>query len=157
MVGHQLSSDLAVLAQAGPRRLLGVQALRTAWHARRDADVCERTVIDTRYDVSEALTGKSRRLVDVCGELGLEVTQPELWGISMTALHRRWLVSRTIAARERITILNLRHSLSTALVALTTTYGVRWSGQLNVNHLLMTELEGQYEWLSAPAFQALVA
>ena len=101
-------------------------------------------MVDTRYDIDDALSGKSRRLVDVCDELQLGVTQPELLGISMTALHRRWIVSQAVTARERITILNLRHSLSTALVALTTTYGASWSGQLNVNRLLMTELVGQY-------------
>jgi hypothetical protein len=113
-------------------------------------------VVDTRYDIDDALSGKSRRLVDVCDELQLGVTQPELLGISMTALHRRWIVSQAVTARERITILNLRHSLSTALVALTTTYGASWSGQLNVNRLLMTELVGQYQWLSTPVFQSLL-
>lgn len=37
------------------------------------------------------LSGASRRLVDVRGELRLDVTQPELARKSMTALHRDWL------------------------------------------------------------------
>jgi hypothetical protein len=156
VIGHQLSSDLAVLAQASSDHLPGVEALRSAWHARKVSATSDRAVVDTRYDIGEALTGTSRRLVDVCDELQLDVTQPELLGISMTALHRRWITSQVATARERITILNLRHSLSTGLVALTTAYGARWSGQLNVNRLLMAELEGQYEWLSTPVFQALV-
>lgn len=51
--------------------------------------------------------------VDVCAELRLDVTQPELRGSSMTALHRRWPQDGDVAAREKITVLNLRHSLST--------------------------------------------
>ena len=35
----------------------------------------------------------------------------------MTALHRRWLEREETSAREKITVLNLRHALSTALVA----------------------------------------
>jgi hypothetical protein len=39
----------------------------------------------------------------------------------MTALHRDWLTSADTEARERVTVLNVRHSLSTALVALRAT------------------------------------
>jgi len=35
----------------------------------------------------------------------------------MTALHRRWLELGDVTAREKITVLNLRRALSTALVA----------------------------------------
>lgn len=54
-----------------------------------------------------------RRLVDVCTGLSLDVTQPELARTSMPAWHRQWLNE----GRERISVLNLRHSLSTAQVA----------------------------------------
>jgi hypothetical protein len=69
------------------------------------------------HDAGHVLACQSRRLVDVCADLRLDVTQPELRGTSMTALHRRWLELADTTAREKITVLNLRHSLSTAMVA----------------------------------------
>jgi hypothetical protein len=46
----------------------------------------------------------------VCAELKLDVSQPELAGRSMTALHRDWLTRDDTQARERVTVLNLRRS-----------------------------------------------
>jgi hypothetical protein len=57
--------------------------------------------LDTRYDAGHLLASQSRRLVGVCVEVRLDVTQPELRGTSMTALHRRWLQDGDVAARER--------------------------------------------------------
>lgn len=154
VIGHQLCSDLAVLAaNTAPRTPRPVTAARTSWAARR-TDPHGR-IIDTRFDANHLLTGASRRLVDVCGELGLNVRQPELAGTSMTALHRRWLAHADTEARERITVLNLRHSLSAALVALRATGHGRWRPPLNVNTLLATGLDGQLRWLAHPTFQAL--
>jgi hypothetical protein len=84
------------------------------------------------------------------------VSQPELRGISMTALHREWLLNRDEVARERISVLNLRHSLSTALVALRAARRGTWDGTLNVNRLLLDQLEGAFEWCGSPAFARLV-
>jgi hypothetical protein len=77
IAGHQLCSDLAVLsANAGPKVPAALTAARQAWHERRtDSD---RRIIDTRFDAGHLLAGASRRLVDVCAELDLDVTQPEL-------------------------------------------------------------------------------
>ncbi len=97
----------------------------------------------------------SRRLVDVCTDLGLDVTQPELRG-SMTAMHRAWLATHDPELRERLTVLNLRHSLSTALVALYALGMVRWPRGFNVNRLLYQQLAGRYAWLDSPVFQRLL-
>lgn len=156
VTGHQFTSDLGVLANASPDPLPAVATARQTWLDRRHHDVAERRVIDTRYDTDHVLTCRSRRLVDVCAELRLDVTQPELRGTSMTALHRAWLTDRTREARDRISVLNLRHSLSTALVALRTTNRGRWAGTLNVNHLLATGLDGAFAWLDHPTFTDLL-
>lgn len=156
VVGHQLSSDLAVLAanaNAGPA---GVLATREAWHSRRAQPLSSRRVIDTRYDSSHLLECRSRRLVDVCTSLCLDVSQPELRGVSMTALHREWLVNRDDVARERISVLNLRHSLSTCLVALRAAHRGTWGGTLNVNRLLADQLAGTFTWFGSAAFSRLV-
>lgn len=102
------------------------------------------------------LFGRSRRLVDVCGELDLDVTQPELARKSMTALHRDWLTNRDVEARERITVLNLRHSLSTALVGLRAAGELTWPKPVNVNTMVATALAGRLGWLDHPTFRALL-
>jgi hypothetical protein len=156
VAGHQLSSDLAVLAANAGLGPAGVLAAREAWRSRHDEPVPARHVIDTRYDSSHILQCRSRRLVDVCTSLDLDVSQPELRGVSMTALHREWLLNRDDVARERISVLNLRHSLSTALVALRAARQGTWDGTLNVNRLLLDQLEGAFEWFGSPAFARLV-
>lgn len=156
IIGHQLSSDLAVLASAASGGSPGIEAVREAWHLRKHYDLSNRRVIDTRYDLAASLTGGSRRLVDVCGELRLGVTQPELRGTSMTALHMHWLTSQATSSRERIMVLNLRHSLSAALAAVGATQRASWRGELNVNRLLWTTLRGQFGWLEEQPFRSLL-
>jgi hypothetical protein len=156
IAGHQLCSGLAVLsANAGPKVPVALAVARQAWRERK-ADAAAR-ILDTRFDTGHLLSGGSRRLVDVCGELNLDVTQPELARKSMTALHHDWLAREDTEARERITVLNLRHSLSTALVALRAAGLVAWAGSLNVNAMLAHQLTaGQVGWLAHPTFRALV-
>ncbi|RZU48761.1 hypothetical protein EV385_0485 [Krasilnikovia cinnamomea] len=153
LIGHQLGSDLAVLhAHADTTTSTPLAAARQAWHTRRTP---AGRVLDTRFDAGHLLTGRSRRLVDVCGELALDVTQPELARHSMTALHRRWMISCDTEARERITALNLRHSLSTALVGLHAA-GLANCHHVNVNALLARHLSGRLGWLDHPTFRALL-
>ncbi len=156
ITGHQFTSDLGVLANASPSPLPAVTTARENWLDRRVDDLVDRRVIDTRYDTDHVLNCRSRRLVDVCTELGLDVTQPELHGTSMTALHRAWLTDRSFETRERVSVLNLRHSLSTALVALRATNRGHWSSTLNVNRLLATGLDGAFAWLDHPTFTDLL-
>lgn len=70
----------------------------------------------------------------------------------MTALHHAYLDRGATQARERISVLNLRHSLSTTLVALRATGQADWDATLNVNQLLGTELDGAFSWLTNPIF-----
>lgn len=156
ITGHQFTSDLAVLANTSPTPLGAVATARHTWLTRREDTLTDRRVIDTRYDTDHVLHCPSRRLVDVCGELRLDVTQPELRGTSMTALHRAWLTTRATEARERISVLNLRHSLSAALVALRATEQARWTGTLNVNRVLATGLDRAFAWLDHPTFTTLL-
>jgi hypothetical protein len=157
ITGHQLCSDLAVLAAAatGPQPP-AIAAAATAWRQRRQDTCGQPRFLDTRYDAGHILSCQSRRLVDVCADLRLDVTQPELRGTSMTALHRRWLDLGDTAAREKITVLNLRHSLSTALVAARAAELAHWRPGLNVNRLLARELGDAFGWLAHPVFTALL-
>jgi len=156
IAGHQLSSDLAVLAAAGGAPLLGVTAAQLAWRRRGQLLPDGPRLLDTRYDTRQVLQRASRRLVDVCAELRLDVAQPELRGTSMTALHRRWLEHAEISAREKITVLNLRHALSTALVAAHVAGLASWPPGLNVNKILAAGLDGALGWPGDPVFAALL-
>lgn len=152
VTGHQLCSDLAVLAantRSVPQAILQAQQ---AWCDRRT----DHKVIDTRFDAGHLLAGASRRLVDVCTELRLDVTQPELARKSMTALHGDWLAVGDREARERVAVLNLRHSLSTALVAIRATGIGTWTGSLNVNRMLAADLDSTFDWIDTPTFQQLL-
>ncbi len=156
IAGHQLSSDLAVLAAAARAPHPGITAAREAWRQRRQHDPGSPRILDTRYDTGHILRCASRRLVDVCADLNLDVTQPELHGTSMTALHRRWLEQAETAAREKITVLNLRHALSTALVAARAAGLASWPPGLNVNAMLAADLDSTLGWLRHPIFTALL-
>jgi hypothetical protein len=157
IAGHQLCSDLAVLAAAAAgSQPSAVAATTVGWRQRRQDSPVQPRFLDTRYDTGHILTCQSRRLVDVCTDLGLDVTQPELRGTSMTALHRRWLELGDITAREKITVLNLRHSLSTAMIAARAAGLAHWQPGLNVNRLLADGLGRTFGWLTHPIFTALL-
>ncbi|MEY9945416.1 hypothetical protein [Kitasatospora sp. GAS1066B] len=157
IVGHQLCADLAVLdAHHDHHRPRSVGPAREAWRRRRTPDAADPAILDTRYDAGHLLTNPSRRLVDVCGELQLDVTQPELRGTSMTALHRRWLEKSDHEACERVSVLNLRHSLSTALVAARARGVSTWREPVNVNRVLAQRAEGAWTWLTSPTFTKLL-
>ncbi len=156
IAGHQLCSDLGVLAAADTASRPAVAAAATAWRQRREKPSSQPRFLDTRYDAGHLLACQSRRLVDVCADLRLDVTQPELRGISMTALHRRWLESGDVTAREKITVLNLRHALSTAMVAARAAGLAHWQPGLNVNRVLAAELGRSFGWLAHPVFTALL-
>lgn len=158
ITGHQVCADLALLAstaEAAGISAPSVAGVRGEWRQRRAVGQ-PRQVIDTRYDAGHVLHGKSRRLVDVATELALDVTQPELRGTSMTALHRRWTDAGDSAARERISVLNLRHSLSTALIALLAAGRGHWAGVLNVNQLIASQAAGAWPWLDSATFRDLL-
>jgi hypothetical protein len=156
VAGHQLCSDLAVLAAAGCGESPAIRAAASAWRQRRDTPSGYPRFLDTRYDAGHVLACQSRRLVDVCADLRLDVTQPELRSASMTALHRRWTEHGDVTAREKITVLNLRHSLSTAIVAARAAGLARWQPGLNVNQLLARELGSELGWTADPVFTALL-
>lgn len=153
LTGHQLSSDLSVVAAVAQSRHPAVDEARRRWHERRRSSIVE--VFDTRYDVDHLALGTSRRLVDICVDVGLDVTQPELSKKSMTALYRGFLESDDPSTAEELAVLNLRHSLSTALVALLG-MGYLSLGVRNVNQLLHQESWDIFEYVRSTKFGRLL-
>lgn len=154
LVGHQLSSDLSVVEAAARIELPSVQLARDRWRERRNDE--EPSVFDTRYDIDHLSLQKSRRLVDVCYDLGLEVTQPELRRDSMSKLHRKYIEGRDISIMERLVALNIRHSLSTAVVA-AIGLGYVDPGPRNINVLLHQEMWDLSEYVRSDTFSDLLS
>jgi hypothetical protein len=152
LTGHQLSSDLSVVKNASASTLVGVEGAYELWRTRRSDDA---RVFDTRYDVDHLPVGASRRLVDVCGDLKLDVRQPELARDSMTKLQRDFLKHGDEKIREQLLTLNVRHSLSTALVACLG-MGLVSAGARNVNQLVHQEMWDMVEYVRGEHFERLL-
>ncbi len=155
LVGHQLSSDLGVLASKAPADVRGMVAtLRRRWHERKTTANGRPAVFDSRYDLL-GLEGTSRRLVDVCCEYNMDVRQPELSG-SMTAMQRTFLECADPRIYERLAVLNLRHSLSAALLYYFAQRGQRPRRTLNVNRIIHRMLRGHFAYLRTAGFKELL-
>ncbi len=152
LTGHQLSSDLSVVKNASASTLVGLEGAYELWRTRR-SEVGR--VFDTRYDVDHLPIGASRRLVDVCGDLKLDVRQPELARGSMTKLQRDFLEDGSESIREQLLTLNVRHSLSTALVACLG-MGLVSVGARNVNQLVHQEMWDLVEYVRGEHFERLL-
>lgn len=153
LTGHQLSSDLSVVKNAASQATMaGVDGAYDCWRTRREKDG---RVFDTRYDVDHLPLGASRRLVDVCDDLKLDVTQPELARGSMTKLQRDFLDTGNELLREQLLTLNVRHSLSTAMVACLG-LGLVGMGATNVNQLVHQEMWDLVEYVRGSQFERLL-
>ena len=138
------------------RATAGDRGRGNAWRQRRRPLPGQPRYLDTRYDAGHVLACQSRRLVDVCADLRLDVTQPELRGASMTALHRRWTEHGDTTAREKITVLNLRHSLSTAIVAARAAGLAPLAARPERQPAAGRRAGQRIGWTASPAFTALL-
>ena len=152
LVGHQVTSDIGVLKAASQGATPGIDDALSLWHDRRTQR--DSAFFDTRYDVDHLLSQPSRRLVDVCAELQLHVLQPEIRG-SMTKVHRTFLERSDEILREKLMVLNLRHSLSSCLVALLA-LDLATPDPLDINELLVAELWDQLDYVRSGMLESLL-
>lgn len=101
-------------------------------------------IFDTRFDVQNYLKGKSRRLVDVCYEMRILnqddlYHQPELKK-SMTTMQNTYMNNHDFDIYEKLSVLNLRHSLSTMLVYEIYQSGEKLTRRMNINKILYHNL-----------------
>lgn len=153
IVGHQLSSDISVILNISQSDLPGVSRLRCQWRQRK-RDQSQVRVFDTRYDLDHVLTGKSRRLVDVCVECNLDVTQPEI-GSSMTDMQRRYLETGDRSLMEKLAVVNIRHSLSAVLLYGLCSSAGRLPSRVNVNQILYNNIGNKLAYMQSPEFRSL--
>jgi hypothetical protein len=155
IVGHQFSSDLSVLLACSEERLPAVERLQQAWHTRRHP-LAERAVgvFDTRYDLPISNGAASNKLVHVCPAWNLLVTQPEIKG-SMTKMQRDFYQNHAVLTREKIAVLNLRHSLSSVLLYLFHR-DARPTRPVNINIILYHNLSEQFDYVRSDHFGSLL-
>lgn len=155
VLGHQLSSDISVLINYdAPVVPSAFQSLKEMWHQRRLSNNEATAVFDTRYDMEGFLQQKSRRLVDVCTECNLLVVQPEL-KVSMTRMQNSFLVTHDKAIMERLAVLNIRHSLSAALLYVLHQRGAKARKPINVNRILVNNLSPHFSYVNEHGFRQL--
>lgn len=160
LCGHQISSDFSVLHNIGIaydiKPLECFELIRNEWKQRKTVE--SRHIIDTRYDIFQDFLGKSRRLVDMCNDFCLDVTQPELKKSSMTKLQNDFYNTHDENILERIAVMNLRHSLC-AIILSWLNNNIREPEQrkiLNINKTVYKNLKEDFSWVRSKEFYALL-
>ncbi|MBA3046957.1 hypothetical protein KJ863_00135 [Patescibacteria group bacterium] len=156
MVGHQLSSDIAVMLKCDKKnKEIYFSQLKTLWRNRKEAINKEVNVFDSRYDLNFFLKGKSRRLVDICEERRLDVVQPEL-KFSMTKMQNDFYSTGNKEIMEKLSVLNIRHSLSTAILFLLSEKNSMPKKSINVNRILYRNLKDIFSYARSKEFKKLL-
>ncbi len=156
--GHQLSSDFSVflnIANAlGSNNAKNIAKIVSLWRDRKN----NRTIFDTRYDIDKPFLGKSRRLVDMCTDFNLDVQQPELANKSMTKLQNQYYDTKEAIIRERLSVMNLRHSFSAVVLTLLNEQltDTPIAEKINLNKTLNNMLHSDFKWINTPEFKSLV-
>lgn len=158
IVGHQISSDISVILNcpSGKQKNNFIR-LKTLWQERKHilSKKNNLEVFDSRYDLETLLKEKSRRLVDVCEECRLKVTQPEI-NSSMTKMQNDFYASGEKNIMEKLSILNIRHSLSAAILFLMHRDKRKIIRAINVNRILHRNLASQFDYVSGKEFEKLL-
>lgn len=157
LVGQQLCTDIAILlARRGKRQFENFALLQKLWKTRKhDPWQSRMKVFDTRFDMDSSLVGKSRKLVHICEEYNLDVTQPEITS-SMTRMHKDFLATQDCQIMEKLSVLNIRHSLSAALLYLFFQLGSKPEAKFNVNCILHRNLQSYFCYVKHVSFDRLI-
>ena len=118
-------------------------------------------IFDTRFDIKNRLITKSRRLVDVCFEMKIKnqkdlYKQPEL-NKSMTALHKIYLENKDYSIRERLSVMNIRHNLSSILVYEIFKNNLYLEKYININRILFSNLQNYFSYVNNDDFKELMS
>lgn len=155
IVGHQLSSDISVILNcAGEENTDNFSRLKSFWQNRKQLSSTKQKiqVFDSRYDLDILLKKKSRRLVDVCRECRLKVAQPEII-FSMTKMQNDFYKSGDKGIMEKLSILNIRHSLSAAILFLLYKERRIPKKAINVNRILYRNTADYFEYVRGKEFK----
>lgn len=148
IVGHQLHSDIAVISNYSQGKNENIEDFKALWRKRKE----NRYLFDTRYDVTNYQC-KSRRLVDVCKDYRIDVKQPEVKG-SMSKMHHVFLQTHDSSIVEKLSVMNIRHSLSTALIY--ASFYLNNKKTIQTNNILYRNLKEHYKYIASENFKTLV-
>ncbi len=117
-------------------------------------------IFDTRFDIKNRLTIKSRRLVDVCLDMKIRnqidpYKQPEL-NKSMTSLHREFMQKKDSSIREKLSVMNIRHNLSSILVYELYKNNLFLEKFININKILYHNLHSYFDYVNTENFQKIM-
>lgn len=117
-------------------------------------------IFDTRFDIRNRLTTKSRRLVDVCFDMKIRnqkdsYKQPEL-NKSMTALHREFIQNQDYSIREKLSVMNIRHNLSSILVYELYKNNLFLEKFININRILYKNLNTYFNYVETDTFKDIM-
>ena len=154
VVGHQLSSDISIIIKYN--RYVQVKnfiRLNKAWSGRNlKRETNNVKVFDTRYDLKQCLSGKSYRLVDVCSEYNMDVTQSEIRN-SMTKMQNEFYTTGNALLMEKLAVLNLRHALSSGLLYYFYLKDCKPQKKLYVNKILYRILGNYFGYVRNGVFE----
>lgn len=149
IVGHQLHSDIGVIDNYSMHQNNEIKIFKDNWKNRQNFD---NMYFDTRYDINN-LKCKSRRLVDVCNEYNINVEQPEIKG-SMSKMHNEFILNHDTKIMEKLAIMNLRHSLSCAL--LYTSFKLDTQRTIYTNNILYNNVKNYFNYVNSEDFSKLL-
>lgn len=160
IVGHQVISDLYTFYHYSDHFQDVKTDNITIWISLFKERNINKRIFDTRFDVKNYLLGKSRRLVDVCYEMRILnqddlYHQPELKK-SMTAMQNTYMETHDKDIYEKLSVLNLRHSLSTMLVYEIYRSGEKLPRRMNINKLLYHNLKEHFDYVNIKEFKELM-
>lgn len=160
IIGHQLSSDIAiVLSHSEKKKRNNFVRLKKLWQTRKEMSQKNKSaeLFDSRYDIDVLLKKKSRKLVDICKECHMGVVQPEITS-SMTKMQNDFYVSGDIKIMEKLSVLNIRHSLSAAILFLMYKEKRKAEAEkvINVNQIIYRNLANQFDYVCSEDFRKLL-
>lgn len=161
LLGHQVISDLHTFVHYSEHYTNIKSNHISKWISYFKDRKNNQRIFDTRFDIKDRLTIKSRRLVDVCFDMKIRnqkdpYKQPEL-NKSMTALHREFIQNKDETIREKLSVMNIRHNLSSILVYLLYRNNVFLKQYININRILYINLKPYFPYVKTDAFKDIMS
>lgn len=160
LLGHQVISDLHTFVRYSEHYEDIDSGNIAEWISYFKDRAINKRIFDTRFDIKNRLQTKSRRLVDVCFDMKIRnqkdpYKQPEL-NKSMTALHHEFIETKNTSIREKLSVMNIRHNLSSILVYKLYKDNLELDKFININKILYKNLIMHFDYIKTKTFKELM-
>ncbi len=161
LLGHQVISDLHTFVHYSEHYNNITSDNILKWISFFKDRNNNKKIFDTRFDIKNRLTIKSRRLVDICFDMKIKnqkdlYKQPEL-NKSMTALHRDFIQNNDDSIREKLSVMNIRHNLSCILVYELYKKNLFLEEYININRILYKNLKSYFKYIETENFKNIMS